>query len=363
MHIVTSINLGGAENHLFSLINEQLKHSHQVTVVYLKGDGHWALEYKKRGVKVICLEISHYIFLYRSFKLKKICDEFIPDIIHAHMPPAELVMIINKIFFSIIRKIPQVITKHNDEPFAPIVGNHFFLNLSLKFSRGVIFISQAIRKYHEKIKLPFEVIYYGINKEEMRKISSVDLSISTNQFVIGTVARLTEQKSLPTLLQAFKLFLEKYPDSTLVIVGVGELELELKKLAKKLNIFEKTIWAGKRADVYGIMKRFDIFALPSIYEGLGLVILEALAQKVPVIASRVSAIPEVLDNGNFGLLFEAENYQELYDKFIQVKEGRFKIDFNKCDEMLDAKFSLEKMYLKTQAFYCNAISFRATSVS
>jgi glycosyltransferase involved in cell wall biosynthesis len=100
------------------------------------------------------------------------------------------------------------------------------------------------------------------------------------------------------LLEAFSLFLKAVPGAELVIVGVGPLEAELKKMTLGLGIENRVRWLGKRSDVPAVMKSFDVFALTSIYEGFGLVLLEAMAAGIPVVASRVSAIPEVLDNGN-----------------------------------------------------------------
>lgn len=363
LHAVTSINLGGAENHLLSLVKEQLKNGHTVEIVYLKGNGHFAAQYESLKVRVSCLEIGNYFFLYRSLSLLKICDRFNPDVIHAHMPPAELAVVLTKIFFKKIRKIPLVITKHNDEPFAPIIGDFFLLKSCLAFADRVICISDAVKKYHQFNIPKAQVVYYGIDAIEIQKCAVSDLALSKEKFIIGTVARLTYQKSLGTLLEAFALFQKNFSESLLVVVGVGELEIALKKKSKKLGIEDSVIWLGKRSDALGIMKQFNLFVLPSLYEGLGLVILEALALKIPIIASRVSALPDILHNGKYGLLFEAKNVPELFQKICQVKEGRFTINESESITMLQEKFSLTKMAIKTEQVYLEAMASRQDSVS
>jgi xanthine dehydrogenase FAD-binding subunit len=91
-------------------------------------------------------------------------------------------------------------------------------------------------------------------------------------------------------------------DSRLALVGTGPLEIELKRLAKQLGLDDAVIWAGFREDISIVMQAFDVFALTSDYEGFGLVLLEAMAARKPVVATGVSAIPEIVIEGETGLL-------------------------------------------------------------
>jgi len=117
-------------------------------------------------------------------------------------------------------------------------------------------------------------------RDEYRK----KLNIKKEQLVIGNVGRMVETKNHTFLLDIFKLISEEH-DSILVLVGQGPLENYLKQKAKKLGLYDKVIFLGQREDVYNIYQAFDLFVLPSLYEGFGMVLLEAQATNLPCIVS------------------------------------------------------------------------------
>lgn len=313
LHVITTINLGGAENHLSELVRQQVLAGHDVKIVYLKGNHYWKSFFNNLSVDSYCLEIESYFFLYRFFKLKKILKNFYPDIVHAHMPPAELVTRLALIFD---KKTKFVISKHNDEPFAPKIKNLFLANwVGLRASK-IICISDAVLNYmkqwaNPKLSNRLVRVYYGIDLARFSKEEKKMELRENSEFVVGTVARLMPQKSLDTLIKAFAVTLSKKPNALLVLVGIGPLETQLKKLASDLGISSSVRWLGARDDVPSILKSLDVFVLPSIYEGFGLVLLEAMSCRVPIIASNVSAIPEVLNHGQCGLLFKPKDVVEL----------------------------------------------------
>jgi glycosyltransferase involved in cell wall biosynthesis len=331
LHVITTINLGGAENHLKDLATKQKELGHDVKVVYLKGDHFWKDYLKDHGVESISLNMTSYSDVGAILKLRDILTESSPDIIHAHMPPAELftrIAIAGK-------KIPFVVSKHNDERFAPIKGEQFLANWCAKRADKIIAISGAVNTYisdnikHAKSKI--KTIHYGLNSSRFNGVSPEIIEsnrkewrIKEGEVVYGTVARLVPQKSLHTLLKAFARFKAESIDvkAKLVMVGDGPLEDELQSLANTLEISDDVVWTGRRADIEVVMNSFGVFVLPSIYEGFGLVLLEAMASSLPIVASRVSAIPEIVVDCETGILCEARNsqsFQVALEKFYDAE--------------------------------------------
>jgi glycosyltransferase involved in cell wall biosynthesis len=354
VHIITTINLGGAENHLFQLIRSQAGRGYQVEVVYLKGDHFWRDKYAEIGVATHCLGIWSYWSLFKFYNLRKIFAASEPDIIHAHMPPAELVA---RLALLGMKKTRFFISKHNDEPFAPVIKNLALANWTAKRATRIICISEAVKKYMLQWLLPeshFKLcrVYYGIDPRPFSDAEpAVDL-LSDNLFTIGTISRLVPQKSLETLIDGFRIFHSAFPDSRLVIVGTGEEREKLISYSKELGIENAIIWTGQRMDIASLLKVFDVFALSSIYEGFGLVLLESMAAGTPIVASNVSAIPEVLGNGETGILFPARDAKMMAEAFIKLRDPDIRIKLSEAGKnRVREVFSLISMVDQTLELY------------
>jgi glycosyltransferase involved in cell wall biosynthesis len=129
-----------------------------------------------------------------------------------------------------------------------------------------------------------------------------ELGLPADALVIGNVARLQPAKGHGYLLGAFARVLADRPVSRLVIVGWGEDEAALRRRAADLGIAGRVLFLGKRQDVHRLLAAFDLFAFSSIHEGQGIAILEAMAAGVPVVATAADGIPEMVRDGDTGLL-------------------------------------------------------------
>ncbi len=133
----------------------------------------------------------------------------------------------------------------------------------------------------------------------------------------------------------------------LLIVGEGNLRINLELLVSKLGIEENVIFLGRRNDIPFLYKCFDLFVLSSVYEGLGLVLLEAMASNTPVIATNVGAIPEIL--GENGIIIEPRNSELLaktifnYFNNIIVNNIQKNYDYNRIDNLFDRNLMLKKI--------------------
>jgi glycosyltransferase involved in cell wall biosynthesis len=311
IHIITTISRGGAENQLLILAREQVMSGRKVSVIYLKDNPELKQDFEAVGVEIV-ESVANRPPLSQIFELRKIISNQ-NCIVHAHLPRAELLARIST------RKQRLVISRHNAEAFfpgAPKVLSSFLscfvtrrADISIMISKAV---SDFVLKNHElpTDKIPI-VIPYGFNKD--RVLPSRNLNKDENSLILGTIARIVPQKDFPTLLRAFQIFQSEFSHSKLKIIGDGFLRDEMENLAKALNVNSSIEWLGRKSDIDKQLQTFDIFLLTSTYEGFGLVLLEAMANHVPILASDNSAIPEVLGQ-NSQSLFKTGNFEQLAEK-------------------------------------------------
>jgi glycosyltransferase involved in cell wall biosynthesis len=120
--------------------------------------------------------------------------------------------------------------------------------------------------------------------------------------IVGVVGRLEPEKGHPTLLEAWRLVIDEVPDARLLVVGEGSRLEALQAQARELGIDHRVVFTGRRDDVPAVTAALDVAVLPSYREAQGLTILEAMALSRPVVASNVGGIPEMVEDGQTGLL-------------------------------------------------------------
>jgi len=305
-HLITTIERGGAEKQLLTLASKQVESGLKVEVFFLKGKPDLKNEFESSGVKVNNLLVGK-SFLKQIFILSKYLRKNLSPV-HAHLPQSELLAAI------VVRNKYFVFSRHNAEPFWP-GGPQVISNLLSKFvckraSQGIA-ISNAVKSYLiTRGEVPsgytIDAVYYGFENDILT--NSAGLGLITNimnsqssNYKIGTIGRLVPQKDYPTLLNAFSNVLKSVPNADLYVVGEGYLQKDLIELSKSLGINDKVHWLGKTEYIKEFLSKIDLFILPSKYEGFGLVLLEAMVAKKPIIAANNSAIPEVLGKTYEGL--------------------------------------------------------------
>jgi glycosyltransferase involved in cell wall biosynthesis len=310
-HLITTIERGGAEKQLLTLASEQVQSGLKVEVFFLKGKPDLKNEFEESGVKVNNLLVGK-SFLRQIFLLSKQLRKN-PSPIHAHLPKSELLAAI------VVRNKHLIFSRHNAEPFWPggprIISNLLSKFVCKKASQGIA-ISNAVKSYLIKRgEIPtsyiIDVVYYGFQKDTSTNAAGLDLitNIMTGQssnYKIGTIGRLVPQKDYPALLNAFSNILKSLPNTDLYVVGEGFLQKDLIELSKSLSIKGQVHWIGKTEYIKEFLSKIDLFILPSKYEGFGLVLLEAMVAKKPVIAANNSAIPEVLGKTYEGLFLTGD---------------------------------------------------------
>lgn len=193
----------------------------------------------------------------------------------------------------------------------------------------MIFISQPLIDWALREKIVGEEkivkIYSGIQLDLFRPVKrAVKMEIrkkwnlKQKDAVIGIVSKLWEGKGHVTLIDAFKLLRKQIRDAKLVIVGEGHLYNELHRLVNMNGLRNSVLFTGFQMDVSEIIATFDVAVLPSFFEGMGRVLLEAMAMQKPVVASRVGGIPDLVKHGISGLLVKPGDVKELADALEKI---------------------------------------------
>ena len=339
LHTITGLEKGGAENHLALLASVQKKNNYDVSIFFSKKSNYWVNFLKKKKIKINSPFFYHdknfifliiKLFLDLIFLIKIIKNEK-PQIVHAHLPYMEILSCV-AIMLSFY-KPKLIITRHLDSVFfrgsdgqkKSFIGSLIFKFISNRTSK-IIAISKSVKEFlssdYMKIdKKKIKTIYYGIDKviknsKQNKKINfKKKLLIDKNELIIGCIGRLVPQKSIETLIKSAKLLKPKLKFK-MIIVGSGYQKELLKNLAIKENVEDKIIWIEFLDEVEDFLKFLDIFALPSLYEGLGLVFLEAMLCKKPIIATDASAIKEIVKDNFNGFLIKPKNYSQLSKKIL-----------------------------------------------
>ena len=253
---------------------------------------------------------------------------------------------------------------HDEEPLWRQMLFRNLERLASRWSDRMIFISQPLIDWALKDHIVGEdkitKIYSGIQLDKFHPVKSEEKdqirskwSLQKEEAVVGIVSKLWEGKGHTVLIEAFKLLKEKIKDAKLVIVGEGYLYDELFRRVGNNGLRDSVLFTGFQMDVSEIIATFDVAVLPSFFEGMGRVILEAMAMEKPIVASRVGGIPDLIDQGINGLLVRPGDARELADALERVlsdnglakklgKEGRKKIkDQFSADVMVR---SIEKLY-------------------
>ena len=354
LHLINSMNPGGAENLLKFQIPFYDLNKFDIHIGYLVGDG--SLLKDEQKIKVI--DFSHNgKFNYLSiFNIRRYIKKNNIQILHQHLIQSN---ILGKLILFTYSKAKSISTRH----YAYSNKDSRLINKIEKkiisFDDKIICISNYVKDYLKKTGIPdhkLEVIYNGIDLSIYEKLTR----ISENFFTVGTVGRLDTQKGIDTLLYSFKKVLSKKESIKLEVIGEGPLKTEYISLSEELGISQNVTFLGKLdpEEVREQMRKWDLFVLASRWEAFGMVLIEAAAMGLPIIATNVEAIPEIIDDGKNGLLINPDNPQELYEKIML-----FVLEEINHDEMIrnskanvSKKFPMNEMVDKTQQLYSNIIN-------
>ena len=322
LHLITSFNRGGIETWLISMLREIPRGKYQMDVCCKGTDiGPLASLAEQAGAKVISCPLgpAHVGF---AAKLQRILKEGKYDILHNHLEAYSgfPVWVAHQV------KVPVITSFHNSHFEAQTSLTRLPIIRQIRSVYSVISIAYALRNSRlvtgcsqgvinsldpdgKKLQTRSRVLYYGVNipdlatPEECAQLRK-EFGWEPDTPIILHVGRLIEQKNHLGLLSVFQQILQQVPTAKLLLVGKGQLEQMIEKSINQRGLSHAVRLLGARDDVPSLMSKCDIFLLPSIHEGLGVVVLEANASGLPVIGSRVTGLTEAVRDGETGILKE-----------------------------------------------------------
>ncbi|OGB74531.1 hypothetical protein A2V68_02890 [candidate division Kazan bacterium RBG_13_50_9] len=361
-YVIADSSLTGAPRHLLSLVDNLPKKDFAVSVVLPQGP--LADELKRRKVHTFLVPMRARSDTAAVNRLQKLLKKYDPDIVHAHGSRAGLIArwavrgMPIKVVYTEHTRTAQFRLANPVLDWAHIRAMKALdqvtdMNIAVSKAVANFLVAAKVTKPH-KIK----VIYNGIELAPRKHIDNATLDIITRHglrsrdVIIGTIGSLNIQKDTATLLRAMQRVLKKLPKSRLVIVGSGPLKQRLEQLARKLKISDQAIFTGAVNDISSILQVMTVFVLPSRSEAFGISILEAMGASVPVIATRVGGIPEVITNNQNGLLIEPGDPKLLASTIIRLLNDRkLQQKLIRGGHEAIRKFSTKEMVQKTADLY------------
>jgi len=317
-YFITDLDIGGAEKLLLELSKRLPVGQFGVTVGYLEGKG--GLQDLFNACRIPTIHIRSFWHLLRHIKSEKY------DLIHTHLIKADFL----GICAAKILGLPAVTTKHNT--------NYFHNRLKLwekidtcfnRMTEKIFCVSESVKNWYVQTQnidpTKLEVIYNGIDIDYFRNYSQpkaqTEDEAHTFKDMIVTIASFTDQKGYGVLLEAAKILIRSHPNIYFNLIGEGPLFGALSDSVRHKGMQDAIKMPGTVRDVRPILAEAKIFVLPSLWEGFGLVILEAMAMGLPIVATRVEGIQEILGSEPEAILVTPNSSEALSDGISQVLEN------------------------------------------
>jgi len=295
VHVHRIRGVGGSERHLLALLPALAERGVEVSFVGLD-DPEWDVApfYDALGVPARHLRSARDLDPALALRLRRTLAELRPDVVHTHLVHADVYGALG----SLRAPWRLVATKHNDDRFRS--GPFRFVERALtRRAERVIAITHALERFCvERVGLPatkVDVVHYGL--DDVPAWRSDDAPPPEGRFVLA-VGRLVEQKGIDVAIRA----LPRIPDVRLAVLGEGPERVRLETLARELDVAERVLLPGRIGDVAAWLRAAKVVLHPVRWEGFGLAVLEAMLAGRAVVASAVSAVPELVVHGETGLL-------------------------------------------------------------
>lgn len=369
LHLIDTLRPGGAERLVLTTVKHLDPERFTSVVVTLFPPLDLKEDLERLGVLVHYLGLRGPLDWRRGvLALAGLLWQYRPDILHTHLLYAN--------FYGrlagLLTRVPSIVTSLHHLDYTHWTSDRLRFRFRKFADRtagrllntSFIAVSQAVRDdYVRHFGLKgVEVIYNYLDLAEFApppveavEAARKEFRWTIKEFVLLNVARLDWEKGQRYLLLAMQEILKAIPEARLLIVGDGPQEESLRATARSLGLDDVVVFAGKRQDIPSLLGMADLFLFPSVAEGLGIALLEAMAAGLPVVASRVEGIAEVIEDGVDGIFVSPEDPQGIAEAVIRLRgDPRLGEDLGKrARQTVEERFSvsmglprLESLYLR-----------------
>jgi glycosyltransferase involved in cell wall biosynthesis len=360
VHVHRMRGIGGSERHLLTLLPALAERGLDVAFVGLD-DPEWDAEpfYERLSVETLRLPCPRDLDPRLARRLRRALHSVGAEVAHSHLVHAD----VYSALASLRAPWALVSTKHNDDPFR--TGSFRFAERTLtRRVDAVIAITDALARFTvERVGLPAEkvsVVHYGL--DELPGAWGPDAGPAADGPLLLAIARLTAQKGIDVAVRA----LAELPSGVrLAVLGEGPERGALETLARSLGVDERLLLPGRVGDVAAWLRAAEVVVHPARWEGFGLALLEAMLAAKPVVASRVSSVPEIVADGETGLLVAPDDHRALataVGSLLQDPERARRLGAAGL-ERARREFSVERMTSRTIDVYERALAARRAGKS
>lgn len=345
LHVVDGLGLSGKTRSLVSVVSRLDRRRFAPVVCRLNAE--WSPlvgQLEAAGVPLHTIACSDGLSPAAVFQLARLAWSIDADIVHCYNPrpmlygglAARAVGIRGTVGFlsAFACQVPDRSYGFLPQPLTTASRRNVYRNrLAAASMRFIVAVSPSLgRRFCKYNDVPLDklrVISYGADLRSADGVSAEraselrqTLGFRSNDVVIGSVGRLVEQKDYPTQLHAFALAVARVPNLRMVIAGDGPVRSTLERVARELAIADRVRFLGNWDDVPALLRSLDLFALSSKFEPFGVALLEAKAAGLPIVATAVNEIPDIVADGRSGLLTPPGNASSMAALFVSLAQDR-----------------------------------------
>lgn len=358
--VIDEASVGGGQHHVLWLAEGLVRDGFEVAVA-CEAKGYLAVELRLARIRHLPIEIDNRMNLRSFLQMLQLVRKFRPDIVHTHGGTAGFY---GRIVAHVLRRI-TVHTYHGIHylHFDRYWKKRLYLSLDrwlLRWTDAIICVAKSDRQlaldHHLANHGSTFVIVNGIDAGRFklrRKPKDAKRTAQDKSVIIGAVGRLHEQKGYAYLIEAAVELVKQLPNAEFRVIGEGNLRLELENQVSNFGLQNIFRFLGSRTDIPYQLSQMDVFVLPSLWEGMPFVLMEAMCAGIPIVATNVDGVSEILENEKDALLVPSRDPHSLAKAIVEIVHNRkrAKVYVTNARKKIATKFNITEMVHRTERVY------------